>query len=66
MHFQYCMIFVLGGLSPLLKHLKGDLAPLAPPVPPPLIRTPCRTELVLAICLDWLGVENITEIGGLL
>ena len=37
MHFQYCMIFVLGGLSPLLKHLKGALAPLAPPVPPPLL-----------------------------
>ena len=28
--------------------------------------THTRTELVLAICLDWLGVENMTEIGGLL
>ena len=37
MHFQCCMVFVLGGLSHLLKHLKGAVAPLAPLVPPPMI-----------------------------
>ena len=36
MHFQCCMLFVLGGLSPLLKHFKGAVAPLAPLVPPPM------------------------------
>ena len=36
MHCQCCMVFVLGGLCPPLKHFKGTLAPLSPLVPPPM------------------------------